>query len=61
MCISEHIMSCMMQSRMLEERQTSKDVDCGICYEKTVEKGRRFGLLSMYLFFLSPLPSHILK
>eukprot|EP00026_Physarum_polycephalum_P005581 Phypoly_transcript_05616.p1 GENE.Phypoly_transcript_05616~~Phypoly_transcript_05616.p1 ORF type:complete len:606 (-),score=134.44 Phypoly_transcript_05616:2-1819(-) len=42
----EHLLSCALQSKMLEERQASKDVDCGICYEKTVDKGRRFGLLS---------------
>jgi len=42
----EHILSCMMHRTMMQEREGSKDVDCGICFEKPVEKGRRFGLLS---------------
>lgn len=43
-----------MHMKMMTVRESSKDVDCGICYEKTVEKGRRFGLLSIFLFPFIP-------
>lgn len=42
----EHVAGCIIRTKMLSEREQSKDMECGICYEKTVEKGRRFGLLS---------------
>jgi len=43
---ADHLGACKERSRMLIEREDSKTVECGICYEKVVEKGRRFGLLS---------------
>jgi hypothetical protein len=42
----EHRQVCRIRMRIIREREESKDVECGICFEKPVEKGRRFGLLS---------------
>eukprot|EP00743_Colponemidia_sp_Colp-15_P005153 GILK01005547.1.p1 GENE.GILK01005547.1~~GILK01005547.1.p1 ORF type:complete len:663 (-),score=43.21 GILK01005547.1:161-2149(-) len=32
--------------KVLQERMNSKDVECGICYERILENNRRFGLLN---------------
>jgi len=41
----QHFMKCATKQRYQAELNASGDVECGICYEKPVALGRKFGLL----------------
>eukprot|EP01112_Ceratiomyxa_fruticulosa_P023774 TRINITY_DN9263_c0_g1_i1.p1 TRINITY_DN9263_c0_g1~~TRINITY_DN9263_c0_g1_i1.p1 ORF type:complete len:194 (+),score=18.97 TRINITY_DN9263_c0_g1_i1:244-825(+) len=45
---TEHINICKNKRRVgaPSDREACKDVECGICFEKIVEKGRKFGILT---------------
>jgi len=41
----QHVTSCILKADFFSKMEESKDIDCGICYEKPVQKRRKFGLL----------------
>eukprot|EP00189_Rhodosorus_marinus_P012996 CAMPEP_0184744184 /NCGR_PEP_ID=MMETSP0315-20130426/7005_1 /TAXON_ID=101924 /ORGANISM="Rhodosorus marinus, Strain UTEX LB 2760" /LENGTH=343 /DNA_ID=CAMNT_0027215821 /DNA_START=724 /DNA_END=1756 /DNA_ORIENTATION=+ len=41
----KHVNSCALKADFYKKIEESKDIDCGICYEKPVLKRRKFGLL----------------
>ncbi|EGC28384.1 hypothetical protein DICPUDRAFT_44314, partial [Dictyostelium purpureum] len=42
----QHITECLIQQEKFNQREQMKHLECGICYDSVVDKGRRFGLLS---------------
>jgi hypothetical protein len=44
-----HITECLQRQKLLKELENSKDYECGICHEKIMENGRKFGILTSCL------------
>ncbi|KYQ99762.1 hypothetical protein DLAC_03707 [Tieghemostelium lacteum] len=41
-----HMTECLISQQKQSQREEMRDLECGICFESIVDKGRRFGLLS---------------
>lgn len=42
---AQHVLQCEEQMSIIEQLKASRDMECGICLERPVEMGRKFGLL----------------
>ncbi len=45
----EHIAVCEEKQQRQRDIETSRDYECGICNERIIENGRKFGLLGKFV------------
>jgi E3 ubiquitin-protein ligase makorin len=42
---AQHVLSCEVEVSIIEQLRASRDIECSVCFEKVIERGRKFGLL----------------